>query len=318
MPESQIERPHSYVAAIFSLSSLPKPKDEDRSETILREEWREALKAGKDRKVRGLMRRHKIDADFPANIKGDHPLKIIALSDEDPSKFDHQVRTAKTLIERGCELTVPDSRFMLPADYAMMSANTTLAAMIAVKTILELSEGNRALGYTPNMDGWLKTHDDTEERLRRMGNFVRNCNTVGDVVMNQNFLAESPKLFAALSIEDMHYWSETKKMPPEADIPSPSKQSAGLRFLREIAVIEDKAALRFLEGNKQSFNYMTQDRGCGNIVRAERAYLKRALGEVLAMRREERDPSPAPQSEERPPHIFSKALGRPQPFLYKL
>ena len=144
----------------------------------MRIKWRLALERGNVDLVNTMMSYHGLSSNFSARASGENPLKSLAMM-EDAIAYPGQVKVAARLIETGCELTVPDKFFMLPADWAMLSDNHPLAKLIVTETIRKLYKSGRA-PYIPNIAPFFAINSDDIVRIPRFNAFDRNHRRLRD------------------------------------------------------------------------------------------------------------------------------------------
>jgi hypothetical protein len=188
----------------------------------LRQCWAHALKNGRIEAVRRLVTGTmghwpQISANFSPTDGGLNPITFIAQNDQRRDDFTVQRITAETLIRHGVELRVPDHRCLLPADHALMSANTDLAVSVVMATIEQFENRKNGDPYKPGIltyfasepatYQWDKDENpfDERNRLNAYCNLLRSHKAIGVVIMDR---ARNHKDMVIRGMDDaqMDFW----------------------------------------------------------------------------------------------------------------
>lgn len=185
--------------------------------------WARALRTGSYTSVNSLLNGRlegwaKISPNFSPTEGGINPITYIAQNDDQPSQYLNQRLTAHALIAAGVELRVPDARQLLPADYALMSANVELAATVVLATIEQFENRKGGDPYKPNIMTFFASEAasfdfdkaegnafDERARLNAFANLRRNHAVISDIIRDR---ARNHKDMTIRGMDDaqLGYW----------------------------------------------------------------------------------------------------------------
>lgn len=172
---------------------------------FLQSSWARALRSGAFTTVTQMLNGNlngwaQISPNFSPTDGGTNPITYMARHDSDTSAYMLQRLTAHALINAGIELRVPDARQLLPADYALMSANTELASAVVMETIKQFENRQGGEPYRPNfmtyfasepasfnidsVDGQLAF--DERARFNAFTNLKRNHDIIGNILRDRS------------------------------------------------------------------------------------------------------------------------------------
>src|SRR5690606_759631 len=107
---------------------------------------------------------------------------------------------AQIMIERGCEITVPDKLFMIPADYALLSGNFEAAKTVMEYTYRHMAQSFPMLPYLPDTMPFFATCYNIDERALRYDNVCKNHRRLRDHILSV------PYILPLLSDAERDYW----------------------------------------------------------------------------------------------------------------
>ena len=195
--------------------------------------------------------------DHPVNDDMHSPLRALAV--QTPShavQSKSQIETARLLIARGATLTLTDYKGLLPADYAMICPNPSMAATIVMATLRHQRDRGLIRPFRPRLDILFSTMPLTDARMAAHTHLDRNIPMIQAVLRH-----DGPD---ALPEPDMAYWFalgtptlSSLPRPPNAlreqfhevqkligyQSPDPTRYKTKLETL----IQEEKAHLRLLE-----------------------------------------------------------------------
>lgn len=184
------------------------PGDKYHFEVLYMNDWHDAIMSGDLQAVRLMLDKEKFSPSHATNMSGENPLTTLLLStfcNGSDSYVDHFI-IAQLLIEKGCEITVPDKYFMIPADYAMISPNAEAAKIVVASTLRQFAKSGRVHDYVPDATAFFATCGDQEKRQRAHYNLQRNHEHIAAHIFDP-----VNKLENFLSREQYEYWKNPVK-----------------------------------------------------------------------------------------------------------
>lgn len=197
-----------------------------------------------------------LSPDQPANDDMHLPLHILALQTPAHAvQAKGHIETARLLIARGATLTLPDHKGLLPADYAMIGPNPSMAATIILATLRHQHDRNILNPFRPRFDILFATMPLPDARAAAHAHLERNIPVI------KAALQHGPH---NLPDVDTAYWLALTT-PALSSLPRPpnalreqfhavqrligSQSPDPMRYKTKLATFiqEEKAHLRFLE-----------------------------------------------------------------------
>lgn len=215
----------------------------------LANDWRLALQSGDLEAVLQLMKDEGLSPSHHTNRDNEHPLKTLLMSPlfTGTNHDLNQALIAQIMIERGCEISVPDKLFMIPADYALLSGNYE-----AAKTVMEYTYRYRAqnipkLPYFPDTMPFFATCHDMNERALRYDNLCKNHRLLRSHVLSE------PHITPLLTDEERHYW-EKPFLSKLCDMTYPTAEL--MRQQKNLVMVNRDFNKALREGHKDSVTHL--------------------------------------------------------------
>lgn len=219
------------------------PGDKYHFQVLYMNDWHDAIMSGDLQSVRLMLDKEKFSPSHATTFDGENPLTTLLLSTfcNGTDSYIDQFIIAQLLVEKGCELTVPDKYFMIPADYAMISSNAEAAKIVVAATLRQYDKSARVHDHIPDATPFFATCLGQEKRERAYYNLQRNHERIAAHIFDP-----VNKLENFLGREQYDYWKTPIKrrlstMPkPDAYLTASFEDAAEtIRDYNEACHVED-------------------------------------------------------------------------------